>query len=318
MTEAPAVVPAPPVPGAADSGRAGGGSRLGALSPSRAADFTVCPLLYRFRVIDRLPERPGEAAVRGTLVHQVLEDLFDRPASERTPATARALLPGAWGAMLAEEPELAVALTPDSEFPLPEGAQVPEPEAATLAAFLAGAERLLETYFSLEDPSRLEPAERELRVAVMLESGLELHGYVDRLDIAPDGQMRVVDYKTGKAPRDGYEFKPMFQMRFYALVLWRMHGVVPRRLQLLYLGSGEVLSYEPDEADLRATERKVEAIWRAVRSAHESGDWRPKPSRLCDWCSHRALCPAWGGTPPPLPADAHAGTTGPVEVDVID
>ena len=93
----------------------------------------------------------------------------------------------------------------------------------------------------------------------------------------------------------------MFQMRFYALVLWRLRGVVPRLLQLLYLGSGEVLRYEPDEADLRATERKVEALWAPIERATESGDWRPSPSRLCDWCDHQALCPAFGGTPPPLP-----------------
>jgi putative RecB family exonuclease len=23
---------------------------------------------------------------------------------------------------------------------------------------------------------------------------------------------------------------------------------------------------------------------------------------MCDWCAHQALCPAYGGTPPPLPA----------------
>ncbi|CAM5588742.1 hypothetical protein SALBM217S_02505 [Streptomyces griseoloalbus] len=34
------------------------------LSPSRASDFMQCPLLYRFRVIDRLPEKPSEAATR--------------------------------------------------------------------------------------------------------------------------------------------------------------------------------------------------------------------------------------------------------------
>ncbi len=76
--------------------------------------------------------------------------------------------------------------------------------------------------------------------------------------------MRVVDYKTGRAPREGFEAKAMFQMRFYALVLWRLRGEVPRLLQLLYLGSGEVLRYEPDEADLRATERKVLALWDAI------------------------------------------------------
>ncbi|WP_140394583.1 RecB family exonuclease, partial [Streptomyces recifensis] len=59
------------------------------LSPSRASDFMRCPLLYRFRVIDRLPEKPSEAATRGTLVHAVLERLFDAPAAERTAPAAK-------------------------------------------------------------------------------------------------------------------------------------------------------------------------------------------------------------------------------------
>ena len=72
-------------------------------------------------------------------------------------------------------------------------------------------------------------------------------------------------------------------------------------LQLVYLGNGEIVRYSPDEADLLATERKVKALWQAIERAATTGDWRPRPSRLCDWCDHRALCPAWGGTPPPLP-----------------
>src|SRR5699024_8930218 len=44
-----------------------------ALSPSRASDFMQCPPLYRFRVVDRLPEPPNPAAARGTLVHAALE-----------------------------------------------------------------------------------------------------------------------------------------------------------------------------------------------------------------------------------------------------
>ena len=67
--------------------------RIASLSPSRASDFMTCPLLYRFRVIDRLPERPSRAATRGTLVHAVLETLFDLPADERTLPGPAALLP---------------------------------------------------------------------------------------------------------------------------------------------------------------------------------------------------------------------------------
>ncbi|HEY9349581.1 MAG TPA: hypothetical protein VIP75_02725, partial [Acidothermales bacterium] len=92
-------------------------------------------------------------------------------------------------------------------------------------------------------------------------------------------------------------------------------GVVPRMLQLLYLGSGEVLRYEPDEADLRATERKLIALWTAISRAIETGDWRPSPSRMCEWCDHKQRCPAFGGTPPPLP-DATVAA-GPVDV-VLD
>ena len=177
-----------------------------------------------------------------------------------------------------------------------------------MAAWLDSAEKLVHRYFTLEDPQVLEPAERELYVETTLDSGLRLRGYVDRLDRAPaTGELRVVDYKTGRAPREGFEQRAMFQMRFYALVLWRLYGQVPRLLQLIYLGSAEILRYEPDEADLRATERKLAALWQAIQRATENRDWRPSPSRLCDWCSHQARCPAYGGTPPPLPEASDDG-----------
>ncbi len=259
---------------------------IGSLSPSRAADFMSCPLLYRFRVIDRIPEPPSPEATRGTVVHSVLERLFSLPAAERTVEQATALVDGEWHRLLAAEPGLAELFSDADD---------------ALASWLDSARKLTRRYFTLEDPSRLEPVQRELYVETTLDSGLRLRGYVDRLDRSASGELRVVDYKTGNAPREAFEQKALFQMRFYALVLWRMSGRVPRMLQLLYLGSGEILRYEPDEADLRATERKLAALWLAISRAMETGDWRPSPSRICDWCSHRPICPAWGGTPPPLP-----------------
>jgi putative RecB family exonuclease len=259
------------------------------LSPSRAGDFMRCPLLYRFRVIDRLPERPSEAATRGTVVHAVLERLFDAPAAERTPQRATAMVAGEWERLLAGRPELAELFGSGEDGP------------QRLARWLEEAEGLVERWFGLEDPARLEPAERELYVETALESGLVLRGYVDRLDVAPTGDLRVVDYKTGKAPRPEYAGEALFQMKFYALVLWRLRGVVPRRLQLVYLGSGDVVTYDPGEAELRAVERKLLALWEAIERATASGDWRPRPGRLCDWCDHRAVCPSFGGTPPPYP-----------------
>ncbi len=260
-----------------------------ALSPSRAADFKQCPLLFRFRTIDKLDGPPSPAAARGTLVHEVLEHLFELPAAERTPEAALALLQPRWASLVEERPELATMIAED--------------ETLTEDGWFTDAGVLVERWFTLEDPQRLEPAERELYVETEVE-GLTLRGYVDRLDIAPDGAMRVVDYKTGRSPREAFEGKALFQMKFYALVLWRQRGVIPKLLQLVYLGNGEIVRYEPDERDLLALERNVQALWQAIVRASETGDWRPRVSKLCGWCDFKDLCPEWGGTPPPLPADA--------------
>src|SRR5687767_11862008 len=115
---------------------------LGALSPSRAGDFLSCPLLYRFRTIDRLPEPSSPDAVRGSVVHKVLEDLFDLPAAERTPEQAGSMLVPAWEALVEQEPELAEMFDAES--------------GAESAAWLASCRSVLERYFTLEDPRRLE------------------------------------------------------------------------------------------------------------------------------------------------------------------
>jgi putative RecB family exonuclease len=258
------------------------------LSPSRANDFMQCPLLYRFRVIDRLPEKPSAAATRGTLVHSVLERLFDAPAGERTAPAAKSLIPGQWDRLRESRPEVVELFADD-------------PDGERLAQWLGEAERLVERWFTLEDPTRLEPAERELFVEAELDSGLRLRGIIDRVDVAPTGEVRIVDYKTGKAPRPEYAEGALFQMKFYALVVWRLKNVIPRRLQLVYLGSGDVLTYDPVRADLERVERKLLALWEAIRQATQSGDWRPRPTKLCGWCDHQEHCPEFGGTPPPYP-----------------
>ncbi|WP_436499371.1 RecB family exonuclease [Actinokineospora sp. HUAS TT18] len=263
--------------------------RRPALSPSRAGDFKQCPLLYRFRAIDRLPETPSKAQVRGTVVHAVLEQLYALPAAERVPETAHALVGPTWARLAEEQPELTAIFTEESD--------VDEQR----ASWLASAGGMIDGYFELEDPRRLEPEACELLVETELDSGVLLRGYIDRLDVAPTGEIRVVDYKTGVAPREIGEAKALFQMKFYALALWRLRGVVPRQLRLMYLADRQSLAYAPDEAELKRFERTLDAIWTAILRAAPTGDFRPNKSRLCDWCSHQAICPAFGNTAPDYP-----------------
>jgi putative RecB family exonuclease len=261
--------------------------RRPALSPSRASDFKQCPLLYRFRAIDRLPEPSSVAQVRGSVVHAALEQLYLLPAPERTPETALALAAPAWERVVAEKPSVVDDVTPELR-----------------ATLLDEARALLSGYYRLEDPTRFDPQSCEQRVEVELADGTLLRGFVDRIDVADTGELRVVDYKTGKAPPEARalaEFKAMFQMKFYAVALLRSRGVLPARLRLIYLADSQVLDYTPDLDELLRFEKTLMAIWQAIRSAGATGHFRPNPSRLCDWCAHRVHCPAFGGTPPPYP-----------------
>jgi putative RecB family exonuclease len=197
------------------------------------------------------------------------------------------MLPSAWARVREEAPEVDTLFSEDTD-------------GSDFAAWMESAAELLGNYFRLEDPSRLEPESREQRVEIVID-GLQLRGIVDRVDVSPAGDLRIVDYKTGASPREAFEAKALFQMKFYALVLWRTRGVVPRQLRLMYLADTDTLSYAPDAEELTRFERTLMAIWAAIQRAMQTGDFRPSPSRLCDWCDHKALCPAFGGTPPPFP-----------------
>jgi len=237
-------------------------------------------------------------------VHSVLERLYDLPARERTADAARELVAPAWEELRADPAVAELFAEGGAADDAPAGQSLEAGK--SLKAWLASAGRLVETYFSMEEPSRIEPDGREQLVEVTLPDGLLLRGYVDRLDVAPNGALRVVDYKTGSMPREAFEAKALFQMKFYALVLWRTRGVVASQLKLLYLGDGDALTYAPEEGELVRFERTLLAIWSAIERAVATGDFRPNRTRLCDWCDHQALCPSFGGTPPPFPTEAAA------------
>jgi len=129
-----------------------------ALSPSRAKDFLQCPLMFRLRTVDRLPEPGSLATHKGTLVHAVLERLYDLPARERVPQAATDMLPAQWRSHQEKNPKI-MDLFASSE---------------QVDSWLEEARELLRSYFTMENPMRLEPAERELLVEVETEAGLLL------------------------------------------------------------------------------------------------------------------------------------------------
>jgi putative RecB family exonuclease len=247
------------------------------LSPSKVSSFTDCALAFRFSAIDRLPDQPSVPATRGTLVHAALEHLFTLDPADRTLEVALGCLEQAAGHLRSDPEFTALELDADAE-----------------ATFVAEAEALLRKYFLLEDPSTVTPIGIELKLEVAV-GGVRLRGIIDRLELDADGELVVTDYKTGKAPGERQEQQRLAGVAFYSLLCERLFGRRPARVQLLYLADPVAIISTPTDRSTRGVERKLAAVWTAVERACEKEDFRPNPSRLCDWCGYKAYCPSFGG-----------------------
>ncbi|MFD5868681.1 RecB family exonuclease [Corynebacterium sp. NPDC060344] len=289
----PAQPPSQPASPAAASAPSPSKRRGLALSPSRAGDYRQCPLKYRLRAIDKLPEPSTLAQVKGTLVHAVLEHMHARPREERSYAAVVKQLKPTWQKMLDDDPSGELSdLVPEE----------------SLLDFLVECRGLLKGYFIMENPTGFDAAEIEKFVQMTLgldvgddAAGVPVRGFIDRVDVAPTGQVRIVDYKTGKKPHPRFQNEALFQMRFYALVWWRMTGHIPEQLRLMYLKVADDLTHSPTAPELERFEGELAELWAAIVRDGEFGDFRPKKSKLCGWCSFQELCPAFGGTPPEYP-----------------
>jgi putative RecB family exonuclease len=249
------------------------------LSPSRVSSFQDCALAFRFSAIDHLPEPSSLPAVRGTLVHAALERLFALEPAERTPERATTCLAEAHAA-LQDDPEY-LGLELDDEHD---------------ELLRMRSQELLDNYFRLEDPTQITPIGIELRLAAPL-GDLELRGIIDRLELDADGGLVVTDYKTGAAPRQQYEQGRLGGVHFYSFLCEELFGVRPSKVQLLYLGDPVAIVAEPSDQASRGLRRKLTAIWSAIERSCEREDFRPRPSKLCDWCAFQIHCPAFGGDP---------------------
>ncbi len=248
------------------------------LSPSAVSSFRDCPRAFRYAYVDRIPQAPTIPASKGTLSHRALELLYERPAAERTPQ-----------ALSSDLSTAAVELAPTRDF-----AEL-NLDAAAWDSFVADAHTLSQRIFELEDPTAIEPIGLELKLEAV-SNGVRLRGVIDRLERDEHGALVVTDYKTGSVPGERFETAKLQGVHFYSLLCESVFGVRPARVQLLFLSKPEAIIATPTEQSVRGTSKKVSAVWQAVTRACDVDDFRPVPGRLCDWCSYRDRCPAFGGS----------------------
>lgn len=249
------------------------------LSPSAMSAFTSCPLAYRFSYVERLPQPPSAPASKGTLVHRALQHLHADAPEHRTLDRALAYLERA-REELANDPDFTGLDLTKEEWD----------------EFHSSAEGLVRRYFEIEDPTSIRTIDVEKWMEVEVD-GVKLRGIIDRLARDADGGLVITDYKTGSAPKERWEQQSLAGVHIYAFMCEQIMGERPSRVQLLYLSTATIISATPSDGSLRSVRAKSVAIAQAVRTACAKGDFRPKKSALCKYCSFQAFCPEFGGDP---------------------
>lgn len=255
------------------------------LSPSKITAFRDCALAFRFAAIDHLPDPPSPWTVKGTLVHSALERLFwNHEQGTRSIDAAREELDHAWDRLRSEEEYQSLGLN-DTEA----------------SAFAVDAATLVDNYFRIEDPNAVHTVGVELMVEADMD-GVRVRGIIDRLDITDDGDLIVVDYKTGRAPSAAYQAAKMGGVHLYALLCQELLGRRPVEVRLLHLREPLMITADPTDQSLLGLRRKTVAVWSAIERACATEDFRPRTSPLCRFCAFHAYCPAQGGDLSLVPA----------------
>ena len=239
---------------------------------------------FRLIYIDGHQEPPTAATTRGTLVHAVLEHLYDLPAEERTVENALDLIDPHRERLFGNDANFAALFT----------------EPGSRQGWDEEVKKLVERYFTVENPQRLEPHARELFIEASTESGILMRGFVDRIDRAPNGATRVVDYKTGKSPQPRFLDDKLAQLNFYALLLRQSGRGIPQRMQLVFLADGKVLTLDPQREDVEYFGQSIEKLWEDIKAAIETEVFPVRTGPLCNWCQVRQFCPAKGEAPHPM------------------
>lgn len=248
--------------------------RLYRASPSRLMTWLDCPRCYRMQYLDRptpaaRPQR-GHTSV-GQATHSVLRDFWDLPPSGRTPTAVQRLVAQSWIDVGFRDPEQS-------------------------ARWRAETTRRVTGYLRGVDRDR-QPLGVERTVSLRTRM-LALTGRLDRLDDR-DGELVVVDYKTGQGRLTNDDARTSLPLALYAAAVASMFRRPCHRVELHHLPSGDVLSHEHTPATLQRKVDEAESIASDLRRADAeyaevgelSARFEPQVSPLCRWCDFRAHCP---------------------------
>ena len=250
------------------------------LSPSRASQFKTCPKQFEYANVIKITEPTNDVQAKGTTIHTALELLFDELPKNRTKDKLHKLFRNEWN-NIRNDDEFSNLFTSKEEE----------------RAWGLDAYKLLSNYLQLEDPKEIEPLERERWVKGRIED-LNLRGILDRMDEDEDGNLVILDYKSGKAPNPKYKEPRFFALKLYALLIEQEIGKMPTELKLIYLKNSTVHSLKVNSQMLAEVRSEILGIWEDIKVSFKNENFPAIKNTLCDWCYYKPICPAYNQDSP--------------------
>jgi len=245
------------------------------LSPSSVGLWEQCPRkFYEEKMMGR-SGGTGEAALLGTFVHLVLENLMQLLPEERVIETARKVARDSWEQFSVTREWVT---------------WVAETGFADDQAFRRRGWASVCGYFQMEKPSDVEVVATERFISATIE-GVPVRGIVDRLDRDVFGNIIIVDYKTGKVPSPWFRAPKLRQLNIYAALVEEVDGVRPGEGRLLFTSFSEFVATDVTPESVWSAVEVLKRVWHEIDVAMEDAEFVPRVGPLCGWCPFVGDCP---------------------------
>ncbi len=256
------------------------GGALSSYSPSALDLFEKCPLAFRYRYVDRIPDPLAETLEQymGKTVHSTLEWVHKRAADGAPPM---------WHEILED-------FHGRYDRGWSDDIRIVNPHRSREGHRSVG-ERCLRNYFEANTPfdsGSLVGTEWEFRFMIDERAGRPwLTGRIDRVSRNENGLIEIHDYKTGAHVPPRQELERSRQAMIYALAARHAYPQATNgRVQLVwhYLQSAITVPFEIRESALAS---RSQVIMMLITEIESTTDYKARPSRLCPWCEYGRICP---------------------------
>ncbi len=229
------------------------------LGASRNTTFKQCRRKYKYRYIDKLPQKDWPFFHLGTFVHRVLElwivDLLEGKDPKVAAREAYAI---------ARKEEAGVKIQPDD---------------------LEEAKILLRSYMKEYLAADIKTICTEKRFSFTLNNEFLVRGVLDRVDELEDGSLEIIDYKTTK----NVERLSDDQLIIYTIAAKELFGKdksITSSYVLLRHNNKKRSNQFTDEFIAEETSKLIEQ----GIIIQEEKEWLPTPSFFCNYCDYFMKC----------------------------